>query len=960
MGDNDNNNGQDNNNKNNDKGNNNNQQNQNQQDNKGQNQQDNKGQNQKNNNVADNGNGNNNANEGQALSNESSVIAPGPWLIDFTVGFLLFVALAIFPMSILGRKFRKSRKARRRKKEAKKKLELETGENMSTYTAPTQVSSIGDMEKAEIFTADKHALGRAASKAAIGRKSRLRPRVGRVSTRTPTSFLTTDLHVAKSDIENDRDFEIFYITKEMKEQLYKSRNSRQTASQPDSASRKAPLSPKSQKRKKETRIFVAKSALGKTFTKDTTSTTADDSDYEVFYMTQEMKDQLKAEAQQAIGDSELQPEAEPEFNSMLGHSRHRRSFMATQVHIQKSSRHLNLDDDIEEEEEESEGVFYVTKEMAEKPNQGALGFMEAPFSDELEDADEDPMGYESLVEGMEDEEDVYDVGAYDDYFWDELPSHIQKEAIVLGYEKEMWNGGGTPPTRDKNWSDLSERERRAAAIIGYNQKFWDEGGLSQLDINDLDETTRGWKTFRNVVRFDKESRKILKISVPATIEAGLGALMHTFEIAVISSYLGPDSLTAAAMVDLAYTFNTIVSSGLRGAEEILLAQAIGMHNYYLAGSIAQLSTLIYVLFTIPMGIIWTIHIRGFILWFGLSEDIAQLASVYVPISFLGEVLGTGIADMINNMLRTDGKNWQMAVIDTVFELLSFGATVLGVVKFNLDLIGIAWLSVVSSLVYGAFLFSFSLRQGWLQPFLGGLFGSVSLKNGRLVRRMMKLALPTSFSEFLSTGDWSLLTAFAVSLGESQGVAWYISGAIWDCFEYAPEGISSAAIIRVGYHLGSANPRMAKISAYKALLYSFIWSTILTLIFIGESDNIISFFTDDVYIANLLVDVVYVIGAGNVIMCLGNLSMNILAAQSRPKIAVWIYGVVGKLLTTLPLAAYWTFGKHYNIIGIVCAVIIGYASVTLVLLTYVVNTNWKKCCCKIISVLAESDKCSSSI
>mmetsp|Transcript_24018 Transcript_24018/g.35228 ORF Transcript_24018/g.35228 Transcript_24018/m.35228 type:complete len:160 (-) Transcript_24018:2655-3134(-) len=121
MGDNDNNNGQDNNNKNNDKGNNNNQQNQNQQDNKGQNQQDNKGQNQKNNNVADNGNGNNNANEGQALSNESNVIAPGPWLIDFTVGFLLFVALAIFPMSILGRKFRKSRKARRRKKEAKKK-----------------------------------------------------------------------------------------------------------------------------------------------------------------------------------------------------------------------------------------------------------------------------------------------------------------------------------------------------------------------------------------------------------------------------------------------------------------------------------------------------------------------------------------------------------------------------------------------------------------------------------------------------------------------------------------------------------------------------------------------------------------------------------------------------------------------------------------------------------------------
>ncbi|CAB9510561.1 expressed unknown protein [Seminavis robusta] len=65
---------------------------------------------------------------------------------------------------------------------------------------------------------------------------------------------------------------------------------------------------------------------------------------------------------------------------------------------------------------------------------------------------------------------------YEDYDWDELPKDAQDAATALGYDKDMWDNDGKPPSDDKDWEELTNDERKAAETLGYTEENWDEGG----------------------------------------------------------------------------------------------------------------------------------------------------------------------------------------------------------------------------------------------------------------------------------------------------------------------------------------------------------------------------------------------------------------------------------------------------------------------------------------------------
>ena len=92
--------------------------------------------------------------------------------------------------------------------------------------------------------------------------------------------------------------------------------------------------------------------------------------------------------------------------------------------------------------------------------------------------------------------------------------------------------------------------------------------------------------------------------------------------AIISHHIGPEALTAYALCTVLLSLADGLFSGLDEAEEILIAQALGMNNYLLAGQYVQLTTAIYFIGAIPLYTLWTFLINDIILTMGLSEDIA--------------------------------------------------------------------------------------------------------------------------------------------------------------------------------------------------------------------------------------------------------------------------------------------------------------------------------------------------
>ena len=171
-------------------------------------------------------------------------------------------------------------------------------------------------------------------------------------------------------------------------------------------------------------------------------------------------------------------------------------------------------------------------------------------------------------------------------------------------------------------------------------------------------------------------------------------------------------------------------------------------------------------------------------------------------------------------------------------------------------------------------------------------------------------------------------------------SWSVFGSIWAVFECLPGGISSAAIVRISFHLGNANPRMAKIVAYKSLLYVAILALGVTLIFLSHSEAIILLFTHNRRLSAMLEDSVSLLAMGNVLMCVGSCAWSIVNAQSRTRLATLIYVLIVWGVTT-PLSPVYIFALGYGIDSLASTIVVGYATLALVLLVVVFTTNWTK-------------------
>lgn len=64
----------------------------------------------------------------------------------------------------------------------------------------------------------------------------------------------------------------------------------------------------------------------------------------------------------------------------------------------------------------------------------------------------------------------------EDGYWRDLPARAREAAEVLGFNQQLWDEDGEPPSSDKDWDELSPEEMRAARVLGYSEQKWNDDG----------------------------------------------------------------------------------------------------------------------------------------------------------------------------------------------------------------------------------------------------------------------------------------------------------------------------------------------------------------------------------------------------------------------------------------------------------------------------------------------------
>ena len=170
-------------------------------------------------------------------------------------------------------------------------------------------------------------------------------------------------------------------------------------------------------------------------------------------------------------------------------------------------------------------------------------------------------------------------------------------------------------------------------------------------------------------------------------------------------------------------------------------------------------------------------------------------------------------------------------------------------------------------------------------------------------------------------------------------SWGIIEAIWDLFESASEGLGEAGSIRLAFHLGAGNIEEAKRSTWKSLFLSACLAIFMTSVFFICGEDLPTWFTDDETLQDMINSMIPLVGVGNILMVFGMVSWSLVGAQGRYKLATCVSAVMS-FCVTLPLAAVFCIGLHFELDALVAAVVIGYSTTGLVLAYILLMSDWE--------------------
>jgi len=455
-----------------------------------------------------------------------------------------------------------------------------------------------------------------------------------------------------------------------------------------------------------------------------------------------------------------------------------------------------------------------------------------------------------------------------------------------------------------------------------------------------------------IAKYDNETSRIMRLAVPFTISAMVDTVTELITMAIISNYIGTDSMVVYAMVDVIVGISSSFVGGWIEAISSLGSMAYGAENYELLGQYVQTSCIGYLLGEIPFAFIWGMTIGKIMLLMGFSEDVAVLSQDFVFIRVAINMV-MGVNEAVLDFLEVVEKEKYANVMYCLQYVFQLGLVALFTVKLEADLIVLGLVILTNQTLFFFLNVLIPNKMGWLAHFELGLFGQCSFRNKSMVKELFKTALPLAFGSLLAYAEWEILTVFAAVLGPAETATWAVLGFVWDVFESTTSAIGDASEIRCAYQLGKGRPSLAKLSAYKAVFIAAMLAFAITAVFLSLSNILPFWLTKDATIQAMLIELFPLIALGNVTMNMGMVCWAVVGAQGRYRLATWI-NMGCSMLITVPLGAITTVWLRIDLQGLTFAVVVGYTITAMLLSMIILLSDWEKLSKKIQAKMEDED------
>ena len=405
-------------------------------------------------------------------------------------------------------------------------------------------------------------------------------------------------------------------------------------------------------------------------------------------------------------------------------------------------------------------------------------------------------------------------------------------------------------------------------------------------------------------------KSVFLLAIPMMFEMVMESVFALVDLYFVGHL--KESAFAIQTVGLTESLLTIVYSisiGISMAATAIIARRIGEKKPEKASESASQAILLSIIITILLSIFGFIFSKDLLIWMGSTEQAAEYGKNFTKIIMVS-CLSIVLLFLINGIFRGAGN----AAIAMKSLWLANGINII-----LCPILVRGWFFFPEMGLEGAALATAIGRSGGVIYQLYCLTKKDSLiqikwryfvPKSKLIINIVKIAVPAIVQYIIASCSWIILARIVAQSGGEIASSGYQTALRLMMFFMLPAwGLSNAAATLVGQNLGNKDPEKAEKSVLMTMKFNIIYMLIVSIIFYGLSNYLVSIFTTEAHIKLVAKEGMYILATGFLLYGIGMVMMNAFNGAGDTMTPT-IINFVGFWLFQIPLAYVLTY--HFNL------------------------------------------------
>lgn len=394
-------------------------------------------------------------------------------------------------------------------------------------------------------------------------------------------------------------------------------------------------------------------------------------------------------------------------------------------------------------------------------------------------------------------------------------------------------------------------------------------------------------------------KAVILLAIPMMLEMCMESVFAVVDIFFVS-HLGKHATSVVGLTESLITIIYSLAIGISMAATAMVARRVGEKHFDDASKAGMQAVLIATALTVVISIPGFIYAEELLRWMG-AEQAAIKSSVSYTRILMGGSLVIMLLFLLNGIFRGAGD--AMMAMKSLW-LANFCNIILCPLLIRglgpIPAFGITGAAMATTLGRGIGV----CYQLW-HLFNGKRLVKFTLKHLQvqwdIVKSVLTIAWPATLQFLIGSGSWIVLAMLVARTGHSDASAGYqIAIRIVLFFILPAWGMSNAAATLVGQNLGAKQPERAGESVLTTAKYNALFMAFVSVLLLGFTPLIISFFTKEATVAGYAIKAVRIVTSGYIFYGIGMVMSNAFNGAGDTKTPT-IINLFGFWFFQIPLA-----------------------------------------------------------